>query len=67
MTVPLSPQVSSVYEATCAAERDAGAQPNGFHRAPRCSAGSAAEDSGSEGGGEWADPGEEELFSRTHL
>ncbi|XP_070318544.1 uncharacterized protein KIAA0232 homolog isoform X2 [Odocoileus virginianus] len=60
-------RVSSVYEARCAAERDAGAQPNGFHRTPRSSAGSAVEDSGSEGGGEWADPGEEELFSRTHL
>ncbi|CAN0482037.1 unnamed protein product [Rangifer tarandus platyrhynchus] len=60
-------RVSSVYEARCAAERDAGAQPNGFHRSPRSSAGSAVEDSGSEGGGEWADPGEEELFSRTHL
>ncbi|KAM9742198.1 uncharacterized protein KIAA0232 homolog isoform 2-T3 [Dama dama] len=60
-------RVSSVYEARCTAEPDAGAQPNGFHRAPRSSAGSAAEDSGSEGGGEWADPGEEELFSRTHL
>ncbi|XP_040093521.1 uncharacterized protein KIAA0232 homolog isoform X2 [Oryx dammah] len=60
-------RVSSVYEAKCTAERDAGAQPNGFHRTPRSSAGSAAEDSGSEGGGEWADPGEEALFSRTHL
>ncbi|XP_043303507.1 uncharacterized protein KIAA0232 homolog isoform X2 [Cervus canadensis] len=60
-------RVSSVYEARCTAEPDAGAQPNGFHRTPRSSAGSAAEDSGSDGGGEWADPGEEELFSRTHL
>ncbi|XP_024849434.1 uncharacterized protein KIAA0232 homolog isoform X2 [Bos taurus] len=60
-------RVSSVYEAKCTAEQDAGAQPNGFHRTPRCSAGSAAEDSGSEGGGEWADPGAEALFSRTHL
>ncbi|MXQ95988.1 hypothetical protein E5288_WYG022248 [Bos mutus] len=60
-------RVSSVYEARCTAEQDAGAQPNGFHRTPRCSAGSAAEDSGSEGGGEWADPGAEALFSRTHL
>nr|XP_005906317.1 PREDICTED: uncharacterized protein KIAA0232 homolog [Bos mutus] len=66
-SLSLSPQVSSVYEARCTAEQDAGAQPNGFHRTPRCSAGSAAEDSGSEGGGEWADPGAEALFSRTHL
>ncbi|XP_068831182.1 uncharacterized protein KIAA0232 homolog [Capricornis sumatraensis] len=60
-------RVSSVYEARCTAEPDAGAQPNGFHRTPCSSAGSAAEDSGLEGGGEWADPGEEALFSRTHL
>lgn len=63
----LSSQVSSVYEARCAGERNAGAKPNGFHRKISSSASSGSEGSGSDGGGEWADPGEEELFSRTHL
>ncbi|CAK7295661.1 uncharacterized protein KIAA0232 homolog isoform X4 [Vulpes vulpes] len=60
-------RVSSVYEARCAGERDAGAKSNGFHRKIYSSTSSGSEGSGSEGGGEWADPGEEELFSRTHL
>ncbi|XP_039088072.1 uncharacterized protein KIAA0232 homolog isoform X2 [Hyaena hyaena] len=65
-------RVSSVYEARCAGERDAGAKPNGFRRKTSSSAGSGSDGSGSEGssldgGGEWAGPGEEELFSRTHL
>ncbi|XP_042792895.1 uncharacterized protein KIAA0232 homolog isoform X3 [Panthera leo] len=60
-------RVSSVYEARCAGERNARAKPNGFHRKISSSASSASEGSGSDGGGEWADPGEEELFSRTHL
>ncbi|XP_004396236.1 PREDICTED: uncharacterized protein KIAA0232 homolog [Odobenus rosmarus divergens] len=60
-------RVSSVYEARCAGERDAGAESSGFRRKIYSSAGSGSEGSGSEGGGEWADPGEEELFSRTHL
>ncbi|XP_065769952.1 uncharacterized protein KIAA0232 homolog isoform X1 [Muntiacus reevesi] len=60
-------RVSSVYEARCTAEPDAGAPPTGGPRTPRCSARSAAEDSGPEGGGAWADAGEEALFSRTHL
>ncbi|XP_034528051.1 uncharacterized protein KIAA0232 homolog isoform X2 [Ailuropoda melanoleuca] len=60
-------RVSSVYEARCAGERDAGAKSSGFRRKIYSSASSGSEGSGSEGGGEWADPGEEELFSRTHL
>lgn len=55
-------RVSSVCEARCTAERDSGA-PSLGPRGKACSSGS----SGSEGGGGWADPGAEELFSRTHL
>lgn len=63
----LLPQVSSVYEARCTVERTPGAAPRGAHRKRRSSASSGSEDTGSDGAGEWADPGEEELFSRTHL
>ncbi|XP_037685265.1 LOW QUALITY PROTEIN: uncharacterized protein KIAA0232 homolog [Choloepus didactylus] len=60
-------RVSSVYEARCTGERNSGAKSNGFHRKMCSSASSNSEDTGSEGGGEWADPSQEELFSRTHL
>ncbi|XP_029804729.1 uncharacterized protein KIAA0232 homolog isoform X1 [Suricata suricatta] len=64
-------RVSSVYEARCAGERDAGAQPDGVRRKTSSSAGSdgsgSGSGSGSDGGGAWAGPSEEELFSRTHL
>ncbi|XP_012520568.1 PREDICTED: uncharacterized protein KIAA0232 homolog isoform X1 [Propithecus coquereli] len=60
-------RVSSVYEARCTGERDSGAKSNGFRRKMCSSASSGSEDTGSEGGGEWVDPSEEELFSRTHL
>nr|XP_058157251.1 uncharacterized protein KIAA0232 homolog isoform X3 [Dasypus novemcinctus] len=60
-------RVSSVYEARCTGDRNSGAKSNGFRRKMCSSASSGSEDSGSEGGGEWADPSEEELFSRTHL
>lgn len=55
-------RVSSVCEARCTAERDPGA-PSLSPRGKACSSGS----SGTDGGGGWADPGAEELFSRTHL
>ncbi|XP_027629668.1 uncharacterized protein KIAA0232 homolog isoform X2 [Tupaia chinensis] len=60
-------RVSSVYEARCTGERNSGAKSNGFRRKMYSSASSDSEDTGSEGGGEWVDPSEEELFSRTHL
>ncbi|XP_019483983.1 PREDICTED: uncharacterized protein KIAA0232 homolog isoform X2 [Hipposideros armiger] len=60
-------RVSSVYEARCTGERNSGANANGSRRMLGSSASSGSEDTGSEGGSEWADPGEEELFSRTHL
>ncbi|XP_076993189.1 uncharacterized protein KIAA0232 homolog [Tamandua tetradactyla] len=60
-------RVSSVYEARCTGERNSGAKSNGFRRKICSSASSDSEDTGSEGGGEWVDPSEEELFSRTHL
>ncbi|XP_007954492.2 LOW QUALITY PROTEIN: uncharacterized protein KIAA0232 homolog [Orycteropus afer afer] len=68
-------RVSSVYEARCAGERLSGAQAHGFRRKVGSGTSSAREDTGSEdggagrseGGGGWAGPGEEELFSGTHL
>nr|XP_020020900.1 uncharacterized protein KIAA0232 homolog isoform X2 [Castor canadensis] len=60
-------RVSSVYEARCTGERGSGAKPNGLHKKMYSSASSDSPDSGSEGGGEWAGPSGEELFSRTHL
>ncbi|XP_064344373.1 uncharacterized protein KIAA0232 homolog isoform X3 [Camelus dromedarius] len=60
-------RVSSVYEARCTGERNSGAKSNGFRRKMYSSASSNSEDTGSEGGGEWVDPSEEDLFSRTHL
>lgn len=48
-------------------ERTPGAAPGGAHRKRCSSASSGSEDTCSDGAGEWADPGEEELFSRTHL
>ncbi|XP_008571335.1 PREDICTED: uncharacterized protein KIAA0232 homolog isoform X4 [Galeopterus variegatus] len=60
-------RVSSVYEARCTGERKSGVKSNGLRRKMYSSASSGSEDTGSEGGGEWADPSEEELFSRTHL
>ncbi|XP_037386405.1 uncharacterized protein KIAA0232 homolog isoform X2 [Talpa occidentalis] len=60
-------RVSSVYEARCAGERDCGAKASGFRRKLCSSGSSGSEDTGAEGGGEWAGPGPEGLFSRTHL
>lgn len=60
-------RVSSVYEARCTGERNSGAKSNGFRRKIYSSASSNSGDTGSEGGDEWVDPSEEELFSRTHL
>ncbi|XP_058428412.1 uncharacterized protein KIAA0232 homolog isoform X2 [Marmota monax] len=60
-------RVSSVYEARCTGERGSGANPNGLRRKTCSSASSSSGDSGSEGGGEWVGPSEEDLFSRTHL
>lgn len=60
-------RVSSVYEARCTVERTPGAAPRGARRKRCSSASSGSEDTGSDGAGEWAEPGEEELFSRTHL
>ncbi|EPY88697.1 hypothetical protein CB1_000159033 [Camelus ferus] len=51
----------------CTGERNSGAKSNGFRRKMYSSASSNSEDTGSEGGGEWVDPSEEDLFSRTHL
>ncbi|XP_071412945.1 uncharacterized protein KIAA0232 homolog [Pithys albifrons albifrons] len=59
--------VSSVYEARCADDIDAEAKPNGFRKKIYSSDSSSSEDTASEGGSEWADPCEEELFSRTQL
>ncbi|XP_071600113.1 uncharacterized protein KIAA0232 homolog isoform X1 [Heliangelus exortis] len=59
--------VSSVYEARCADDINAEAKPNGFRKKIYSSDSSSSEDSASEGGSEWADPCEEELFSRTQL
>ncbi|XP_032110021.1 uncharacterized protein KIAA0232 homolog isoform X3 [Sapajus apella] len=60
-------RVSSVYEARCTGERNSGAKSDGFRRKTCSSASSTSEETGSEGGGEWVGPSEEELFSRTHL
>ncbi|XP_054437896.1 uncharacterized protein KIAA0232 homolog isoform X2 [Pteronotus mesoamericanus] len=60
-------RVSSVYEARCAAEGDSGAEAEGPGRKRSSSAGAGSGATGSAGAGEWADPGDEELFSRTHL
>lgn len=60
-------RVSSVYEARCTGERNSGAKSDGFRRKMCSSASSTSEETGSEGGGEWVGPSEEELFSRTHL
>ncbi|KAM4900059.1 uncharacterized protein KIAA0232 homolog isoform 6-T10 [Sylvia borin] len=59
--------VSSVYEARCADDINAEAKPNGFRKKIYSSDSSSSEDTASEGGSEWADPCEEELFSRTQL
>ncbi|KFU93751.1 Uncharacterized protein KIAA0232, partial [Chaetura pelagica] len=59
--------VSSVYEARCADDINAEAKPNGFRKKIYSSDNSSSEDTASEGGSEWADPCEEELFSRTQL
>ncbi|XP_019408514.1 PREDICTED: uncharacterized protein KIAA0232 homolog isoform X4 [Crocodylus porosus] len=59
--------VSSVYEARCADDINSGAKPNGFRKKIYSSDSSSSEDTASEGGSEWADPCEEELFSRTQL
>ncbi|XP_068870593.1 uncharacterized protein KIAA0232 homolog isoform X2 [Aphelocoma coerulescens] len=59
--------VSSVYEARCADDINAEAKPNGFRKKIYSSESSSSEDTASEGGSEWADPCEEELFSRTQL
>ncbi|XP_078223689.1 uncharacterized protein KIAA0232 homolog isoform X4 [Callithrix jacchus] len=60
-------RVSSVYEARCTGESNSGAKSDGFRRKMCSSASAASEETGSEGGGEWVGPSEEELFSRTHL
>ncbi|XP_012928511.1 uncharacterized protein KIAA0232 homolog isoform X1 [Heterocephalus glaber] len=60
-------RVSSVSEARCTREGGPGAQANGLSRKMCSSASPDPRDSGSDGGGEWVDPQEEELFSRTHL
>ncbi|XP_066243463.1 uncharacterized protein KIAA0232 homolog isoform X1 [Saccopteryx leptura] len=60
-------RVSSVCEARCTAERNPSAGPQGPCRTRCASASSGSEDTGSDGAGGWADPGEEQLFSRTHL
>ncbi|XP_039694165.1 uncharacterized protein KIAA0232 homolog isoform X2 [Pteropus medius] len=60
-------EVSSVYEARCTGERSSGARSNRARRRASSSAGSDPGDPGSDGGGGWAEPGEEGLFSRTHL
>lgn len=59
--------VSSVHEARCTDGRNSGAKPNGFRKKIYSSDSSSSEETASEGGSEWADPCEEELFSRTHL
>ncbi|XP_064367533.1 uncharacterized protein KIAA0232 homolog isoform X3 [Dromaius novaehollandiae] len=59
--------VSSVYEARCADDINSEAKPNGFRKNIYSSDSSSSEDTASEGGSEWADPCEEELFSRTQL
>ncbi|XP_045690584.1 uncharacterized protein KIAA0232 homolog isoform X1 [Phyllostomus hastatus] len=62
-------RVSSAYEARCAGESAAGAEAPGPGGKPHSGAspGSGAAGAGADGAGEWAGPGEEELFSRTHL
>ncbi|XP_072476275.1 uncharacterized protein KIAA0232 homolog isoform X1 [Notamacropus eugenii] len=60
-------RVSSVYEARCTEERNPGTKSNGFRKKLYSSDSSNSEDTASEGGNEWVDPCEEELFSRTHL
>ncbi|OPJ70893.1 hypothetical protein AV530_017232 [Patagioenas fasciata monilis] len=59
--------VSSVYEARCADDINAEAKPNGFRKKIYSSDSSGSAETASEGGSEWADPCEEELFSRTQL
>ncbi|KAM5271300.1 uncharacterized protein KIAA0232 homolog [Ctenodactylus gundi] len=61
-------RVSSVYEARCTGEQGPGAEANGLLRGKMCSDGSSDPgDLGSDGGGKWVGPSEEELFSRTHF
>lgn len=60
-------RVSSVYEATCAGERGSGEKAGGSRRKTASSGSASSEDTGSAGSGEWVAPGEEELFTRTHL
>ncbi|KAJ6661332.1 hypothetical protein lerEdw1_014960 [Lerista edwardsae] len=59
--------VSSVNEARCTETRSSETKSNGFRKKLYSSDSSSSEGTASEGGNEWADPCEEELFSRTHL
>uniref|UniRef100_A0A8D0DXR3 KIAA0232 n=1 Tax=Salvator merianae TaxID=96440 RepID=A0A8D0DXR3_SALMN len=59
--------VSSVHEARCADPRSSETNSNGFRKKLYSSDSSNSEGTASEGGNGWADPCEEELFSRTHL
>ncbi|XP_077166720.1 uncharacterized protein KIAA0232 homolog isoform X2 [Paroedura picta] len=59
--------VSSVHEARCANPTSCETKSNGFRKKLYSSDSSSSEGSASEGGNGWADPCEEELFSRTHL
>uniref|UniRef100_A0A6J0TGM8 Uncharacterized protein KIAA0232 homolog isoform X2 n=1 Tax=Pogona vitticeps TaxID=103695 RepID=A0A6J0TGM8_9SAUR len=59
--------VSSVHEARCANPRSPETKSNGFRKKLYSSDSSGSEGTASEGGNGWADPCEEELFSRTHL
>ncbi|KAF4789277.1 hypothetical protein TURU_152362 [Turdus rufiventris] len=70
--IPFEPQsfCDSVKKLTifrCADDINAEAKPNGFRKKIYSSDSSSSEDTASEGGSEWADPCEEELFSRTQL
>ncbi|XP_048371438.1 uncharacterized protein KIAA0232 homolog [Sphaerodactylus townsendi] len=59
--------VSSVHEARCANPRSCETKSNGFRKKLYSSDSASSEGTASEGGNGWADPCEEELFSRTHL
>ncbi|XP_014344479.1 uncharacterized protein KIAA0232 homolog isoform X2 [Latimeria chalumnae] len=58
---------ADVCDASYVAERNSGARANGFRRKLFSGDGSSSDETASEGGSNWADPCEEDLFSRTHL
>nr|XP_033805713.1 uncharacterized protein KIAA0232 homolog isoform X2 [Geotrypetes seraphini] len=60
-------RASTIHEARCAGQRNFGAKANGFRQKIYSSDSSSSDDTAPEGGSEWAEPCDEELFSRTHL